>query len=160
MGSGKTHWGRLISQKLSIPFFDLDEQIVAYEGKSINEIFETKGEEHFRLSEKDILHISTESHESQVMACGGGAPCYFNNIEYMHKSGITVWLNTPLDILTKRLIKGKDHRPLLKDLTEEQLKAYIIKKFADRRIYYEQADIILNEEPIQLDDLIERIFHA
>ena len=45
MGSGKTHWGQLLSEKLSIPFFDLDEQIVIIEGKTINEIFEKKGEE-------------------------------------------------------------------------------------------------------------------
>lgn len=160
MGSGKTHWGRQLSQKLSIPFFDLDEQIVSYESKSINEIFETKGEEYFRLLEKDILHIITESHESFVMASGGGTPCYFNNIEYMHRSGTSVWLNTSLDILLERLLKEKDHRPLLKDLSADQLRAYIGRKFADRRIYYEQADIIIEEDQVELDVLIAKIFHS
>jgi shikimate kinase len=160
MGSGKTYRGRQLSEKLSIPFFDLDEQIVSHEGKSINEIFEAKGEEYFRMVEKDLLHLITESHDSLVMACGGGAPCYFNNIEYMNRSGTTVWLNTPLDILASRLLNAKDHRPLLKDLTEDQLKSYIIKKFAGRKIYYEQADITLDEGPLKLDELIEKIFHA
>lgn len=160
MGSGKTYRGRQLSEKLSIPFFDLDEQIVAHEGKSINEIFENNGEEYFRMLEKDLLHIITESHDSMIMACGGGAPCYFNNIEYMNRSGTTVWLNTPLDVLAARLLKEKDHRPLLKDLTHDQLKAYIIKKFADRKIYYEQAAIVADDDHMELDELIQKIFHA
>lgn len=160
MGSGKTHWGRQLSKKLNIPFFDLDEQIISYEGSSINDIFETKGEEYFRLLEKDILHIITESHESFVMACGGGTPCFFNNIEYMHQSGTTVWLNTSLNVLAERLLKDKDARPLIKNFSEDQLKAYIIRKFGDRKMYYEQADIIVEEEPVKLDELIAKIFHA
>jgi shikimate kinase len=160
MGSGKTYRGRQLSEKLGIPFFDLDEQIVNHEGKTINEIFENSGEEYFRLVEKDLLHIITESHDSMVMACGGGTPCYFNNIEYMKRSGTTVWLNTPLDVLGARLLKEKDHRPLLKDLSADQLKAYIIKKFADRKIYYEQASVVVDDSGLELEELIQKIFHA
>jgi shikimate kinase len=160
MGSGKTHWGQLLSQKLSIPFFDLDEQVVSHEGKLIVEIFAENGEEYFRMLEKDVLHIITESHEKFVMACGGGSPCYFNNIDYMNQSGTTVWINTPPDTLFQRLIKEKEKRPLIKGLTNEQLKNYISKKFADRRIYYEQADVVIDEEPVQLEKLLEKILHA
>jgi shikimate kinase len=160
MGSGKSHWGRLLSQKLSIPFFDLDEQVAEEAGKSINEIFTSEGEEHFRMREKDVLYMITENHENFVMACGGGSPCYFNNIEYMHQAGTTVWINTPLEILFQRLVKEKDKRPLIKELSDEQLKSFISKKFADRKIYYEQADIKMDEEPVLIEKLIEKIFHA
>ena len=160
MGSGKTHWGRQVSQKLGIPFFDLDEQIVSHEGKSIPEIFAAEGEEYFRLLEKDVLYIITESHDSFVMACGGGTPCYYNNIEYMSKTGTSVWINAPVQTLFERLIHEKDSRPLIKNLSDDQLKAYIIKKYADRKIYYEQADVTVDEEPVQLEKLVEKIFHA
>jgi shikimate kinase len=160
MGAGKTHWGQRVSEKLHIPFFDLDEQIAAHEEKSITEIFTKNGEEYFRLLEKDILHIITESHENFVMACGGGAPCFFNNIEYMNKSGTTIWINTTLDVLYKRLLKEKEMRPLIRQLTDEQLRGFIIKKYSDRKIYYEQADIIVEEEPVRLEKLVEKIFHA
>ena len=160
MGSGKTHWGRQLSKKLGIPFFDLDEQIVSHEEKSIPEIFAAEGEEYFRLLEKDVLYIITESHDSFVMACGGGTPCYYNNIEYMSKSGTSVWINTPVQTLYERLINEKESRPLIKNLSDEQLKGYIIKKYADRKIYYEQADVIVDEEPVQLEKLVEKIFHA
>jgi len=112
MGSGKTYWGQLLSQKLGIPFFDMDEQVAQHEGKSIVEIFAENGEEYFRLLEKDVLHIITESHDKFVMACGGGSPCYFKNIDYMNQSGTTVWINTPADVIFKRLINEKEKRPL------------------------------------------------
>jgi shikimate kinase len=160
MGSGKSHWGRLLSEKLGIRLFDLDEQVVEQAGKSITQIFTEDGEENFRLLEKDVLHIISESHDSFVMACGGGSPCYFNNIEYMKQAGIVVWINTPQDVLFERLIKEKDKRPLIKSLADEQLKGFISKKYADRKIYYEQADIKVDEEPVLLDSLIEKIFHA
>jgi shikimate kinase len=160
MGSGKSHWGRLLSEKLGIRLFDLDEQVVEQAGKSITQIFTEDGEENFRLLEKDVLHIISESHDSFVMACGGGSPCYFNNIEYMKQAGIVVWINTPQDVLFERLIKEKDKRPLIKSLADEQLKGFISKKYADRKIYYEQAYIKVDEEPVLLDSLIEKIFHA
>ena len=160
MGSGKTHWGRLLSQKLGIPFFDLDEQVTEHAGKSIPEIFETEGEEQFRLKEKDVLHIITESHESFVMACGGGSPCYFNNIEFMNKKGSTVWINTPIELLHERLLKDKAERPLIRDLNDVQLKGFIIKKFSDRKIYYEQAEMVVEENEKSIEKIVEKLFHA
>ncbi|HRG25186.1 MAG TPA: shikimate kinase [Chitinophagaceae bacterium] len=160
MGSGKTHWGRLLSEKLGIPFFDLDEEIVGQAGKPITEIFATAGEEQFRVMESDILHQLSESNDRFIMACGGGTPCYFNNIDYMNQSGTSVWINTPLETLFSRLVHQKSKRPLIRDLSDDQLRGFISKKFSDRRMYYEQAELVVDEEPVELDKLIETIFHA
>jgi len=78
----------------------------------------------------------------------------------MNNSGTTVWINTPTEVLFQRLIKEKDHRPLIKDFTDEQLRAYINRKFADRKIYYDQAEITIDEEPLQIEKLVEKIFHG
>lgn len=78
----------------------------------------------------------------------------------MNQAGTTVWINTALDTLFDRLVKEKDKRPLIKELSVEQLRGFISKKFADRKIYYEQANVTVDEEPVQLDRLIEKIFHA
>jgi shikimate kinase len=153
MGSGKTYWGRQLSQKLGIPFFDLDEQVEEHAGQSVEDIFKNEGEEQFRQKEKDILHLITESHESFVMACGGGSPCYMN------RSGTTIWINSTLDTLYDRLVSEKDKRPLIKELSGEQLKYFIGKKFAGRKIYYEQANITVEDDPMMLDSMIQRIFH-
>ena len=160
MGSGKTHWGKKLSQKLQVPFFDLDEKIIESEGKTINEIFDDKGEEYFRMLETDTLHMLTESHETFVMATGGGTPCYFNNLDYMNKSGTSVWINTPIDILFERLAKERKNRPLIKHLDDRQLRAYIIKKFSDRKIYYEQAHVIIDEDKKTMEKIVQQVFHA
>jgi shikimate kinase len=160
MGSGKTYWGKKLSEKLTLPFFDLDEQIESHEGKAITQIFADDGEEYFRLLEKDTLHIITESHDSFIMAAGGGTPCYFNNIEFMNKTGTTVWINTPVDLLFERLIKDKAERPLIKNLDDAQLRSFIIKKFSDRKIYYEQAEMIVDENEKSLEKILEKLFHA
>ena len=160
MGSGKTYWGRKLSEKLRLPFFDLDEQIETSEAKKISQIFADEGEEYFRLLEKDTLHIITESHDSFIMATGGGTPCYFNNIEFMNKAGISVWINTPVDLLHERLLKDKNERPLIKDLNDAQLRSFIIKKFSDRKIYYEQAEMVVEETDKNLEKMVERLFHA
>lgn len=160
MGSGKTLRGRELSHKLKLPFFDLDEQVENSEGKTIPQIFAEDGEEHFRHKETEVLHILTESHTSFVLACGGGAPCFNNNIEYMNSSGVTAWLNPSIDSLFKRLLKERDQRPLLKGLSDNQLRGFILRKYSDRKIYYEQAKVIVDEEHMSIDSLIEKIFHA
>ena len=159
MGCGKTHWGKEIGRKLGIPFFDLDEQIIASEGKSINDIFAGEGEEFFRLKEKEVLYLVTESHESFVMACGGGTPCFYNNIDYMNKSGTTVWIHCSVECLFQRLKKEKEKRPLIRELSDDQLRAFIIKKFADRKIFYQQASVIINDDDIDIDKVVNMIFH-
>ncbi len=158
MGVGKTHWGKLLGKKLGIPFFDLDELIENDEGRSIAEMFEDKGEEYFRMKEREILHLVSESHESMVLSCGGGAPCFFNNIDYMNEKGVTVWIDTPFEILLGRLRQGKDKRPLLKSLDDEQLKAYIVKKNGDRRIFYERARVRIDDRDARVDDFIKAVF--
>jgi len=160
MGCGKTHWGKILSEKLNVPFFDLDEKITENEEKPINEIFEAEGEEYFRLLEKDVLHLLTESHETFVMATGGGTPCFYNNIDYLKKQGTVVWINCSTECLYNRLIKEKDQRPLLKKISDSELRSYIIKKYSSRKIFYQQANVILPEEVITLENLMDKIFHA
>ena len=160
MGCGKTYWGRQLSEKLGVPFFDLDEKITEQEGRPINKIFKTDGEEYFRMLEKDVLHLLTESHESFVMACGGGTPCFFNTIDYLKKQGTVVWINCSTDCLYQRLLKEKDQRPLISSIPDEQLKTFIIKKYSSRKIFYQQANVILPDEKITLENLLSKIFHA
>ena len=160
MGCGKTHWAKILSEKLHVPFFDLDQQIVEHKGKSIPEIFETEGEEQFRLIEKDVLHLLSESHENFVMATGGGTPCYYNNIDYLKRQGTVVWINCSTECLYNRLINEKDKRPLIANIADEDLRSYIIRKYSSRKIFYQQATVILPEEVITIENLVDKIFHA
>ena len=159
MGCGKSHWGKELSQKLRLPFFDLDEEIVKEESKTITEIFAYHGEEYFRQKEKDVLYTLTEKYHSFVLATGGGTPCYFNNIEYMNKNGTSVWFNCSVECLFHRLVKEKENRPLIRNLSDTELRHFIIKKFGDRKIFYRQASVIINEDDISLDNIVDTIFH-
>jgi len=154
MGSGKTHWGRLLSAKLQLPFRDLDTVIVEKEEKSVSEIFSEHGEEYFRYLEKEVLEEIVKTEDSFILSCGGGTPCFFNNIEFMKKSGKVIWLNTSIDVLKDRLLKERMSRPLIREIGDDELKRYIIRKLTERKMYYEQADVMVNEETVTLEELI------
>ncbi|MBC6492560.1 shikimate kinase [Flavihumibacter stibioxidans] len=157
MGSGKSFWGRKLSAAMKVPFFDLDDEIVQREQKPITEIFSEKGEEYFRRLEKDILEQLTETNEDMILSCGGGTPCFFGNIDYMKGRGKVVWLNTSTNVLVERLLKEKTHRPLLRDIPDEDMKAFIVRKLHDRKLYYEQAHLILKEETLSSEQLQQAI---
>jgi shikimate kinase len=154
MGSGKTHWGTRIAEKLQIPFYDLDAVIVHSEGMNISEIFANKGEEYFRYMEKQTLEDLVTREENFVLSAGGGTPCFFNNIEFMKRSGKVLWLNTSLEALNRRLLKEKISRPLLRAISEAGLRSYIIRKLSERKMYYEQADLMVHEETTNLESFI------
>ena len=154
MGSGKTHWGKLLSIKLQLPFHDLDTVITEIEKRSVADIFAEQGEEYFRYKEKETLESIVKEEESFILSCGGGTPCFFNNIEYMKKNGKVVWLNTSIDVLKERLLKERMSRPLIREIDDAELKRYIVRKLSERKMYYEQADLMVNEESISLENLI------
>ncbi|MEJ7766802.1 MAG: shikimate kinase [Chitinophagaceae bacterium] len=160
MGSGKTHWGSLLAERFQLPFFDLDQVIVDYEQKSIAEIFTEKGEEYFRYSEKESLEQLVDKNNEFIISCGGGTPCFFNNIQFMKRKGKVIWLNTNIDILVTRLLKEKNSRPLIRNIAEEELKSYILQKILNRKIYYEQADIAVTEERQSIDTFTEILRNA
>ncbi len=155
MGSGKTHWGNLLAVKMDLPFFDLDTVISKTEELTISQVFSIKGEEYFRYKEKEVLEELVNDHERFILSCGGGTPCFFNNIEFMKKSGKVVWLNTSIETLKERLLKERMLRPLIRSIGDRELRTYIIRKLGERKMYYEQADMMVNEESISIEPLVE-----
>ncbi len=155
MGSGKTHWGERLAAALQMPFFDLDARIAEEEGMDVPEIFTVKGEEFFRYKEKECLEKLVEQLDHFVLSAGGGTPCFFNNIKFMKQNGKVIWLNTATPVLTERLLRERRRRPLLSQISESGLESYIVRKLGERKIYYEQADVMVEEEKTELARLIE-----
>ena len=160
MGSGKTHWGRLLSAKLGLSFYDLDTVIVEKEKRSVSDLFAEKGEEYFRYQEKETLEGIVEQQDGFILSCGGGTPCFFNNIEFMKKNGKVIWLNTSTDVLKQRLLRERKSRPLIREVDESDLERYIVRKLSERRMYYQQADVMVNEESVTLEELIRLLFQT
>ena len=145
MGSGKTHWGKILAERLDAPFLDLDDFIEKNEGKTISEIFVESGENGFRILERENL-LRLAALPPTVVATGGGTPCFFNNIRWMRKHGTTIYLKTSPEILFERLKNERAQRPLLKNLSEAELKNFIQKRLEEREPFYRQADFVWDQD--------------
>lgn len=156
MGSGKSTWGRLIAEQLGKTFFDLDDIIENRVNMKINDIFEKKGESYFRKIEGVCLR---ELHELNdfILACGGGAPCYFDNMALMNSMGVTVWMNTPKHVMATRLLEEAEHRPLVKGMSPGKLQEFIDDKLEERLQYYSQARLVIDPTAITPKDLINQL---
>lgn len=153
-GSGKTFQANLLSEKLNIPFVDLDEEIIKTIHKSISEYFKEEGEDAFRIVERDKLKEIIESHSEFVMATGGGTPCFYENIELMNQSGLTIFLDTPHDTLMER-IKLSKSRPLMQNDPEKKLKEL----FETRYSIYKKARLSTSDHDTEaLTGLINNFF--
>ena len=91
MGTGKTHWGKIWAKEKAMSFYDLDEVIEQTHHRTISNIFEEEGEEQFRLWEKQALH-GFGQRDQFILSCGGGTPCFFDNMDWMNDHGITIYL--------------------------------------------------------------------
>lgn len=138
MGSGKTTVGRALAKDLGMPFYDLDWYIESRMRKTVKQIFDERGEEGFRIIERNMLHEVAEF-ENVVISCGGGTPCFFDNISYLNRQGETVYLKCTPEVLHKHLSMGKTVRPLLLNKTLEEVKVYIQEQLQQREPYYSQA---------------------
>jgi shikimate kinase len=147
MGSGKTHWGKRWSEAYQITFIDLDDAIEAAEGKTIPDIFAIHGEAYFRDIETKTLREFSQQ-KNIIIACGGGTPCFHNNMQWMNENGTTVYITSPADVIMKRVMVQQDKRPLLRDMNPIELLAYIEQTIKNREPYYTQAKITLVENDI------------
>lgn len=153
-GAGKTTIGNKLAAFLKMEFIDLDEEIKIKTDMSIPEIFHRKGEMYFRNLEKDLLFRFIDNKENFVMATGGGTPCFYDNLNKIRSSGITIFLDVEIEELEKRLQEDNE-RPLLensKDLIE-----YLYRLREKRLKHYMQADIIIAKNDIALDDILRRV---
>ena len=153
MGSGKTTVGHALSQELGLPFYDLDWYIETRMHRTVKQIFDEKGEEGFRKIEHNLLHEVAEF-EDVIMSCGGGTPCFFDNIDYINRQGETVYLKCTTDVLYKHLKMGKTVRPLLLNKTPDEVKTFIEAQLKQREPFYAKAKHIVD---VSLMDNKEKI---
>ena len=138
MGSGKTTVGKALSKETGMMFYDLDWYIESRMHKSVSQIFAEKGEEGFRKIEYNMLHEVAEF-EDVIISCGGGTPCFFDNMDYLNQQGEVVYLKASPETLYKHLLMAKIERPLLKDKSADELIAYITEHLKQREPFYEKA---------------------
>lgn len=156
MGSGKSSIGKKLSMKLGWDFADLDQVIEDGEGRSISEIFDKHGETAFRKMESEYLRRIT-SGRNTIIACGGGTPCFFENMAFMNENGLTVYIKMDVISLKNRLVNSKKERPLIRDIQDDQLIKYLSDKLAERDRFYLQSKIIFGGLNVDINRLMNII---
>ena len=147
MGSGKSFLGKLWAADNNFTFYDLDKLIEDEERMTIENIFSAKGEDYFREREAAVLR-NTERFDNAIIACGGGTPCFFDNMHWMNKNGKTIFLNQSANNILHHLINEKAHRPLIASHNTVALKIYIDKKLEERFPFYNQSNFILKSDQL------------
>ena len=148
MGAGKTTLGRAFAKDTGLSFIDLDWYIEERYHKTIGELFAERGENGFRELERKML-MEVGMFENVVISTGGGTPCFSDNMEFMNANGVTVLLQASEAVLFRRLSVARMQRPKLKNLTDEELKQYIVDAQEQRRIYYEKAQHLFAADELE-----------
>lgn len=154
MGAGKTTVGKQLADNLGLMFYDLDWYITSRMHRTVAQIFEESGEEGFRKMEHNMLHEVAEF-ENVVLSCGGGTPCFFDNMDYLNQQGETVYLKATPEVLYAHLKMGKTVRPLLLNKTPEEVEAFVKEQLAQREPYYLKAKHVLDVNLLDSYDKIQ-----
>lgn len=160
MASGKSFIGKVLAKKIGYNFIDLDAYIEEREGKTINDIFESSGEIYFRKIETKYLKEVLASNTNIVFSLGGGTPCYGNNLSIIKNDPkvVSFYLNTTIKTIVSRLEKENSNRPLVARFkSKDELQEFIGKHLFERSHFYNQADFILKNDDVLIDDVVESI---
>lgn len=155
MGSGKSTLGKQLAATLNRTYLDLDRFIETEENRTIPEIFDKEGESYFRILESKALNKVLD-YSRQVIAVGGGAPCYPGNLEMIREKSVSVYLKISEAELLKRLAYSSTSRPLMKGKNESEIQIIIRDLLAGRESFYLQADIIIESDNITVPMIISR----
>lgn len=151
MGSGKTLTGKRLAAVLDIPFIDLDQEIEKATGQSVSELMPIRNGLHFRKLEREEL-LNVLKHPNFVLSCGGGTPCYYDNMEEINGQALSFYLQETPKTLVDRLQSEKQNRPLIKNIEDKNMFEFVAKHLFDRRPFYEMAKHVIRGE-----DKIEQI---
>lgn len=147
-GAGKSYTGQQLAATLGLPFADLDTLIVQQEGKPISAIFDEVGEEGFRKLEADVLRSYSDNNERFVMACGGGTPCFYDNINYMNAKGLTVYLREDVNVIAQRIANEQYKRPIFSAMGIAEIPQKLRKITIDREPFYLKARLITDADQL------------
>lgn len=153
---GKTTIGRALAKELGMQFYDLDWYIEERFHKKVPQIFIEEGEEAFREKERNMLH-EVASFENIVLACGGGTPIHFDNMDFLNKVATTVYLEASSSTILRHLKISHGNRPLLAQKTGKELEDFVVSQLAEREPYYKQAQHIFHIKGLDTLNMVEEV---
>jgi shikimate kinase len=155
MACGKTTFGKALSRRLNCEFIDLDFYIEQRFRKHISDIFAEKGEVGFRRVEREML-CEVGEFENVVIACGGGTPCFYDNMDYMLERGTVVWLTASIERIVDRLVINNSRRPLMAGKSRYEIEKTVKEGLASRHQFYSRAGIHFSGEQLEDKRQIEK----
>lgn len=156
MGCGKSTLGRRLAKHAGLQFIDMDHYIEERNCKSVAQIFSDEGEAGFRIKERKALEELSEFTDV-VVATGGGAPCFYDNMALMNRTGKTLFMNINPEILASRLLSAKTIRPLIKGMSRDELMQFISDSLSRRIVFYQQAQYQITQPDVELNDVLKMI---
>lgn len=159
MCAGKTTVGRALAKELGLSFYDLDWYIEERFHTKVAKIFAEEGEERFRDMERRMLHEAAEF-EDIVLACGGGTPCFFDNIDYMNRTGETFYLKASPETIVQHLALSRGERPLLKGKSPDELRDFVARQLEEREPFYSKASHIVDVNVLDSFDKINLVVES
>jgi shikimate kinase len=157
MGSGKSLIAKVLSDNTGLDLLDLDQHIESQQQQKIAEIFKNQGEIGFRKIENQTLLACLNDGQSKILSLGGGTPCYYDNIQQINQQSISVFLQTSVSTLAKRLSTEKAKRPLIAHLNDDELQEFVAKHLFERNAYYQQAQHSIKTDGKLPEDICQEI---
>ncbi len=149
-------------RKNKFKLIDLDKEISRRNKLTIPEIFEKKGEIYFRKLEREILEEILATEENIVFSLGGGTPVYYNNMEIINHNSKSVFLRTSINTLIERISKQKEKRPLIANISDENLPEFIAKHLFEIECILRKAQFQIStdsKEPEEImNEIIEKLY--
>lgn len=144
MATGKSTIGRKVAKRTELPFFDTDKMVEEAEGAECADIMTYAGEEYFRNAERRALEQTAEE-ENAIVSTGGGLPVWGDNHAWIKEHGVSVYLKrSPEQIISRLSPYGRQKRPKIRGLNDEELLQFVRTHLAEREPMYAQADIVLD----------------
>ena len=157
MGSGKSHISKILSDRINFKLIDLDKEISRRNKLTIPEIFEKKGEIYFRKLERETLEELLATEENLVLSLGGGTPAYYNNMEIINHNSKSIFLRASISTLAERISKQKEKRPLIANISDEDLPEFIAKHLFERNEFYSKAQFTVNTDSKEPEKIVAEI---
>ncbi len=158
MGCGKTSMAKRLARCLGAKFVDTDSMVEQVEGASVVDIFHYEGEEYFRGLERKMLERSASSDGDVVVSTGGGLPTWSDNMEFMNRTGRTIYLRRTAEQIASRLSPyGRQKRPKLRGLNDEELVCFMRDNMAEREPFYAQSQFVVDGDGRSDDELLRVI---
>ena len=160
MGCGKTTLGEELARQMQLRFIGLDEYIECKQSTTIVEIFNEMGENRFRELETEAVR-DVAAMQDVIIGCGGGTPCFFDNIDYMNQQAPVVYLKAKPEVLYKHLAMSKNDRPLLRGKSQEELITFIREQLEKREPFYTKAtyslDVSLMDDYTKIKNSVDQV---